>query len=239
MTAPAPAPEPIPSVAADVFGAALPQAERYALALAGPAIERGLIGPAEASRVWGRHLLNCAPLAGLIAADARVVDVGSGAGLPGLVVALLRPDLEVLLVDAQARRCTFLTEMVDELHLAPRVTVQQARAEELAGTIRADCVAVRALAPLVRLIPLCAPLLRPNGEILAIKGASAAAELAAAEDSVRAYDARAEIRAVALPDGSATTTVVRVEVRRPQRRGDRPTTARMSRGARNSARERR
>jgi 16S rRNA (guanine527-N7)-methyltransferase len=196
-----------------VFGASLPQAIRYADALVGTAIERGLLGPAEADRIWARHLLNCAPVAQLLAPGATVVDAGSGAGLPGLVIALARPDLHVVLVDAQQRRCQFLIEMVDELQLA-QVRVLHQRAEE--GLDQpADAVTVRALAALERLVPLCAPLVRPGGLVLAIKGGQAGRELAAAATVLADYDARAEICPVALPDGTGTTTVVRVVVDRP------------------------
>jgi 16S rRNA (guanine527-N7)-methyltransferase len=194
-----------------VFGAAFPQAQRFADALVGTAIDRGLLGPAEADRVWERHLLNCAPVADLITANASVVDVGSGAGLPGLVIALLRPDLAVTLLDAQLRRCTFLTEIVDILDLGNRVTVVHGRAEG-GLALRHDYAVMRALAPLERLLPLCAPLLRPNGELLAIKGSSAPDEVAAATDMLKRYDARATICQLDLPEGAGTTTVVRVVV---------------------------
>jgi 16S rRNA (guanine527-N7)-methyltransferase len=203
-----------------VFGAALPLAQRFADALAGPAIDRGLLGPAEANRVWERHLLNCAPLSGLITANASVVDAGSGAGLPGLVLALLRPDLTITLLDAQVRRCTFLTEMVNELELDNRVSVVHGRAEN--GLPRpSDYAVMRALAPLERLLPLCAPLLRPTGELLAIKGSSAAGEVAAARAVLERYDARATIRQLDLPEGGGTTTVVRVVVGRVKPGGTR------------------
>jgi 16S rRNA (guanine527-N7)-methyltransferase len=206
-----------------VFGAALPRVQMYADALASTAIERGILGPAEAARVWDRHLLNCAPVAKLIAPDSSVVDIGSGAGLPGLVIALLRPDVDVTVLDAQARRCTFLTEMVEILDLGNRVMVVQGRAEDGLGGRRSDYVTVRAVAPVERLLPLCAGLLRSNGEILAIKGAGAAGEVTRAADALKRYDARAQICELALPEGAGTTTVVRVVVGRtnvgPKRHG--------------------
>jgi 16S rRNA (guanine527-N7)-methyltransferase len=204
-----------------VFGAALPVVQRFADALVGPAIERGLLGPAEADRVWERHLLNCAPVSDLIAANASVIDVGSGAGLPGLVVALLRPDLTVTLLDAQLRRCTFLTEMVDLLELGNRVTVVHGRAEDGLTTVRHDYATMRALAPLERLLPLCAPLIRRNGELLAIKGSSAGDEVAAAKSTLKRYDAQATICQLDLPGGGGTTTVVRVVVGQLQPGGTR------------------
>jgi 16S rRNA (guanine527-N7)-methyltransferase len=141
-----------------------------------------LIGPRELPRLWERHLLNSAAIASLVPAGARVVDVGSGAGLPGIPLALARPDLTVTLLEPLARRVAFLTECVDRLGLE-RVTVVRGRAEE--GPVRrelggADVVTARAVAPLDRLAGWCLPLLRPGGLLLAMKGSTAAEELAAA-----------------------------------------------------------
>jgi 16S rRNA (guanine527-N7)-methyltransferase len=186
-------PLPLPLAAAEVFGAAGPAAAEYAGWLAGPGVERGLLGPREVPRLWERHLLNCAALAGplgeaLAAPDAlrgdvgvsgTVCDLGSGAGLPGIVLALLRPDLDVVLLEPLLRRATFLTEVVEALGLA-RTQVVRARAEDAAGTVVADVVVARAVAPLVRLAGWAGPLLRPGGQLLALKGERAGAELAEA-----------------------------------------------------------
>lgn len=165
-----------PAEAAQVFGPALPQAIEFASLLATDGVERGLLGPREVPRLWERHLLNCAVVAELVPDGAEVVDVGSGAGLPGLVLALLRPADRMTLLEPMLRRTTFLEECVERLDL-PNVTIRRGRAEELAGTIRADVATSRAVAPLDRLVPLSVGVIRPGGTVLAIKGRDAAAEL--------------------------------------------------------------
>jgi 16S rRNA (guanine527-N7)-methyltransferase len=162
----------------EVFGDRLPLAERYAALLTTDAVVRGLIGPREAPRIWERHILNCAVVAELIPTGASVVDVGSGAGLPGMVLAVARPDLNVTLVEPLARRTAFLTEAVAALGL-DRITVVRARAEECAGKLPgADVVTARAVAPLDRLAGWCLPLATAGGRLLALKGATAEVELA-------------------------------------------------------------
>jgi 16S rRNA (guanine527-N7)-methyltransferase len=182
----------VPDAAAAVFGPALDRAAAYARLLATDGTVRGLIGPREVPRLWDRHLLNSAALAPLVPAGARVVDVGSGAGLPGIPLALVRPDLAVTLLEPLARRVTFLDECVDRLGLT-NVTVVRGRAEE--GPVRrslggADVVTARAVAPLDKLAGWCLPLLRPGGLLLALKGSTAAAELAAVAPLADAADAR-------------------------------------------------
>ncbi|HEV7208230.1 MAG TPA: 16S rRNA (guanine(527)-N(7))-methyltransferase RsmG [Mycobacteriales bacterium] len=169
-------PAALTTVAEAVFGAALPQAERYAGLLAEVATIRGLIGPRELPRLWDRHLLNCAVIAELVPAQASVVDVGSGAGLPGLPLAIVRPDLRITLLDSLLRRSIFLHEMVAALDLADRVQVVRARAEE--HRTRYDVVTARALGPLAVVGRWSAPLCRPGGLLVAIRGEHAAAELA-------------------------------------------------------------
>jgi 16S rRNA (guanine527-N7)-methyltransferase len=163
-----------------VFGDRLSAAVEYASLLATEGVLRGVIGPREVDRLWDRHLLNCAVIAELIPADSRVLDVGSGAGLPGVVLALARPDLDLVLLDAQARRVAFLAECVERLGLR-RVTLLQGRVEEKAvrGQLgRSSIVTARALAPLDRLAEWCLPVLKSGGHLLAIKGASASDEVA-------------------------------------------------------------
>src|SRR5262249_16173689 len=152
-------------------------------------VVRGLIGPRETERLWDRHLLNCAVIDELLPERGEVVDIGSGAGLPGLVIALVRPSLQVVLVESMLRRYAFLEECVGELGLE-NVRVVRARAEDLAGTMRVDVATARAVAPLDRLAGWAAGLLRPGGELLAIKGQSAAAELATAKPVLRRLHAR-------------------------------------------------
>jgi 16S rRNA (guanine527-N7)-methyltransferase len=196
------------AAAAAVFGEAFPRALRYAELLAGPGVERGIVGPAEADRIWDRHLLNCAAIARLVPLKASVVDVGSGAGLPGIVLALLLPGARVTLVESLARRVSFLEECVADLGLA-NVDVVRGRAEELAGQLAADVVTARAVAPLDKLAGLCLGLLRPGGRVLAIKGASAEAELARARPALaRLGVTEARVMTVSGADAAATATVV-------------------------------
>src|SRR5919198_6221741 len=148
----------VPVVAREVFGDALPMAEGYATLLAGAGVERGLIGPREADRLWDRHLLNCAAVAEIIMPDAEVIDLGSGAGLPGIVLGIIRPDLSITLLEPLLRRVNFLSECVAELGLQ-NVTVRRARAEEVAGSLSGDVVTARAVAPLDRLLRWGLPLL--------------------------------------------------------------------------------
>lgn len=164
--------------AAQIFGDRLPIAVKYAQWLAGEGVTRGLIGPREVDRLWSRHILNCAVLGEVLDHGARVVDVGSGAGLPGIPLAIARPDLTVVLVEPLLRRTTFLGEVVKDLDLP--VTVVRGRAEQH-GVIRevggADYVTSRAVAPLEKLLGWSLPLVREGGKMVALKGSSAAEEI--------------------------------------------------------------
>lgn len=174
------------AVAERVFGDRLPLARRYAGHLVTTGVERGLIGPREAPRIWDRHVLNCAVVAELLPDGARLVDVGSGAGLPGIPLALARPDLQVALVEPLARRVDWLAEVVADLGLDVRV--DRGRVEETAVRRRwegADVVTARAVAPLARLAGWALPLLRTGGRLLAVKGASAPEEIARDAAAVR------------------------------------------------------
>ena len=145
--------------------------------LAGPGVERGLLGPREVDRIWERHILNSAALAELIGPGARVIDIGSGAGLPGVPLAIARPDLRVTLVEPMLRRTEFLTEVVEALGIP--VEVIRGRAEEPAirsSAAGADVVVSRAVADLGTITRWSMPLLRPGGRMLALKGERAAAE---------------------------------------------------------------
>jgi 16S rRNA (guanine527-N7)-methyltransferase len=202
-----------PETARLIFGQALPVAEAYAELLAGPGVERGLIGPDETARIWERHLLNCAVVAELVPDSGLLADLGSGAGLPGLVLAMLRPMVEVILVEPMARRTAFLAECVAELGLV-NVRIERGRAEDLAGTIRADVVTARAVARLERLAVLAAGLARSGGLVLAIKGANAAREITEADSALKRLGA-SEIKTVSLGAGvlEHPTTVVRFVTR--------------------------
>lgn len=174
---------PAPRGATEVFGDRLPLLEAYAALLSTVGVERGLIGPRETPRLWERHLLNCAGLADLLEPGQVVLDLGSGAGLPGLVLAAMRPDVHLVLAEPLLRRATFLTETVERLRL-PGVVVRRARAEELAGTLLVDMVTARAVAPLDRLAGWALPLLHPGGRLLALKGERADEELASSRPAL-------------------------------------------------------
>lgn len=186
-------------------------ADRYVEHLSTSAITRGLIGPRELPRLWTRHVLNCAVVGELIPPDCSVIDIGSGAGLPGLAVALARPDLQVTLVEPLERRSVWLQEVVDDLSL--QVEVVRARAEELHGRTDADVVTARAVAPLSRLAQWGLPLVRGGGVLLAVKGRSAADELAeAAAALTRQGASAAEVVTCGHGVLEPETTVVRVRV---------------------------
>ncbi len=155
----------------------MPLAVRFVEILADTGVSHGLLGPREVPRLWERHVLNCAVVEDAYPIGARLVDVGSGAGLPGVALALARPDLEVHLVEPMLRRTQWLTDTVAELGLEG-VTVHRGRAEELAGTLAAPFVTARAVARLDKLARWCVPLLEPGGgTVVAMKGRSATEEL--------------------------------------------------------------
>lgn len=187
---------PIEPAASAIFGPRLGLARRYAEALAGPGVERGLVGPREVGRLWDRHLLNCAVIGELLERGDRVVDIGSGAGLPGVPLAIARPDLQVVLLEPLLRRTEFLREMVTDLGVA--VEIVRGRAEEswvqdqLGGS---DAAVSRAVAALDKLTKWSMPLIRPNGRMLAIKGE-------------RAHDEVREHRRVMIASGAVDVRVV-------------------------------
>jgi 16S rRNA (guanine527-N7)-methyltransferase len=201
----------VPEEATDVFGDALAQARLYGELLATDGVTRGLIGPRETERLWDRHLLNCAVVAELLPEHGVLVDIGSGAGLPGIVLAMLRPSLDVVLLEPLLRRSVFLEECVTALGLS-NATVVRARAEDKAAAhIKADIATARAVAPLDRLVGWAAPLLRPGGELLAIKGQSAEEEIEAARGVLSRLGVRsAEVLQAGQGRVISATTVVRV-----------------------------
>ncbi|MFW0789967.1 16S rRNA (guanine(527)-N(7))-methyltransferase RsmG [Gordonia sp. CPCC 205333] len=167
-----------PALAREIFGDATSVAEKYWDWLAGAAVTRGLIGPRETPRLWDRHIINCAVVRECLAEGESVVDIGSGAGLPGIPLAIARPDVRITLVEPLLRRATFLEEVVADLGID--VAVVRGRAEEAAIVKRvgnADVVTSRAVAPLDRLAKWSAPLIRTGGRLVAMKGSSAADEM--------------------------------------------------------------
>ena len=183
-----------PAVAAEIFGDRIELARRFTAALGEHGEERGLIGPLEPSRLWSRHVLNSAIIAPLFPVG-RVGDVGSGAGLPGLVLAIARPDTQWVLIEPMERRVAWLNEQVSGLDL-DNVEVVRARAEEWKGGATLDAATARAVSALRTLVPLTAPLVRDGGELILLKGASATNEIAAAEKQLRKFrvtEARVEI----------------------------------------------
>lgn len=166
-----------PAVAGQVFGEQIGLARQYVVALASDGVLRGLIGPRESSRLWSRHVLNSGVVGALLGGGIAVVDVGSGAGLPGIPLAIARPDCSVVLVEPLERRTTFLQEMVDSLGLR-NCRVVRGRADQVIDECGgADVVTSRAVAPLAKLAAWSSPLLRIGGQLLALKGASAAEEI--------------------------------------------------------------
>ncbi|MER7503825.1 16S rRNA (guanine(527)-N(7))-methyltransferase RsmG [Nonomuraea pusilla] len=214
-------PEP-PEIAREVFtGEAWDRANAFAHLLAGPGVVRGLLGPREVPRIWDRHLLNCAVVAEAVPEGVHLVDIGSGAGLPGLVLAIVRPDITVTLLEPLLRRTVFLEECVETLKL-DNVEVLRGRAEELAGKREFDVASARAVAPLDRLLTWAMPLLREGGELIAMKGERAAEELAEAEQRLRAVGATtAELVTVGRGKVEPPATLVRVVAGRAPERGRR------------------
>jgi 16S rRNA (guanine527-N7)-methyltransferase len=203
-----------PASAAGLFGALLPAATAYVARLASDGVTRGLIGPREVPRLWQRHILNSAAVAEAVPEGARVVDVGSGAGLPGIPLGLARPDLALTLVEPMARRVEFLEEVVAELAVPAglRWRVVRGRAEERSVATAVgpvDVVTARAVAPLPRLVGWCRGLMRPGTQLVALVGASALAGLPSLVPELEAAGMRdIHPRAVGAGLGEAATTVV-------------------------------
>lgn len=214
------APPDTPGVARRVFSPErMPLIEAYAASLADAGVVRGLIGPREVPRLWERHLLNCAVLAEVMPSGATVCDLGSGAGLPGLVLAVARPDLRITLVEPLLRRTTYLSEVVEELGLT-QVEVVRARAEALHGERTFDVVTSRAVAPLGRLLDWSMPLVAPTGALVAMKGRSVTGEIAIEAPRLAAAGCvPAEVIELGHPVVSPPSVVVRVAWSDPSRVG--------------------
>ncbi|WP_167109770.1 16S rRNA (guanine(527)-N(7))-methyltransferase RsmG [Amycolatopsis viridis] len=204
---------PVPEVAARVFGDGLERAVEFAGMLERYGVERGLIGPREVDRLWDRHLLNSAVIGERIDTGAKVIDVGSGGGFPGVPLAIARPDLDVVLIEPMARRADWLNEVIETLDLD--VIVERGRAEEKVLRKRigtADVVTSRAVAPLARLAAWCLPLVREGGMMLAVKGVSAQDEIARDASAVaRVGGGAPAVFECGVGVLDTPTTVVRVE----------------------------
>lgn len=195
------------TAAADVFGEALAKATRYVDILGARGVEWGLIGPRETDRLWERHVLNSVAVSDAIPSGARVIDVGSGAGLPGIPLALARPDLSITLLEPLLRRANFLDLAVEELDLGGRVTVVRGRAEEH-GT-HYDVVTCRAVAKLSKLLGWTLPLFHPGGRLVALKGDSAADELGAASAQLARLHLTGRVDIVSVhPDVDSTRLII-------------------------------
>lgn len=200
-----------PSAAVDLFGDRVELARQFTAALAEHGEERGLIGPLELPRLWTRHVLNSAIAAPLF--HGSVADIGSGAGLPGIVLAIARPDVRWTLIEPMERRTTWLTEQVDALGL-DNVEVLRSRAEDVPASSRFDVVTARAVSALKTLIPLTAPLVRDGGELTLLKGMNAANEIDAAQKQIKKFRL-SDVRVEVLGEGllPEITRVVRAVVR--------------------------
>lgn len=199
------------TIAQEVFGERFALADRYRELLATQGIEWGLIGPREVDRLWERHILNSVALTDLVPEGSDVIDVGSGAGLPGIPLAIQRPDLGMTLLEPLLRRFNFLTQVVENLGITDRVAVARGRAEDHDGSF--DIVTCRAVAPLGKLLPWVLDLLGPRGEVLALKGSSARDEVQAAGGFLVKNRLEAQVLEVRAHPRAEVTTVVRVRRR--------------------------
>ncbi len=200
-----------PRAAVDIFGDRIDLARTFTAALAREGEERGLIGPLELPRLWTRHVLNSAIAAPLV--HGHVADIGSGAGLPGLVLAIARPDVQFTLVEPMERRVAWLTEQRDALGLS-NVEILRARSEDVRRPCAFDVVTARAVSALRTLLPLTAPLVRDGGELTLFKGMNADKEIEAAQKQIKKYRL-SDVRVEVLGEGvlGETTRVVRARVR--------------------------
>ena len=179
----------------ELFGLAYPDIEEFARMLEEEGELRGLIGPRELPRLWSRHLVNCAAILEFLPRKGQVMDIGSGAGFPGIVMAICRPNLDIHLVEPMQRRCDWLYDVVDTLAL-DNVTIHQARAEELHGKGKADVITSRAVANMAKLIRMTSKLIAPKGQLLALKGRRAPIEVEEARTELKRHHLTAEIHEV-------------------------------------------
>ncbi|MDF2846193.1 MAG: rsmG [Oerskovia sp.] len=192
------------------FGDAYPVVARFAEMLHDQGELRGLIGPREISRIWERHILNSAAVVQFLPEKGTIADIGSGAGLPGIVIAAMRPDAQVLLIEPMERRCAWLAEVVDELELS-NVEVKRGRAEEYHGAFQCDAVTSRAVAALEKLARMSLPLVERGGEMVVLKGRNVINEIEPARKVLRKYKTEEpEVLEAFSVEGVEPTTVLRV-----------------------------
>lgn len=196
----------------EIFGLGFPAAEHFAQMLVAEGELRGLVGPRELPRLWSRHLVNSAAVGPFLPSRGTVADVGSGAGFPGIIVAIIRPDLEVSLIETMERRVAWLSDVVEELGL-DNVTIHRARAEEMKE--KYDAVTARAVANLSKLVRLTAPMLRPGASLLALKGAKADDEVRDAKYVIKKAKLLPAVVHEVVTAGDDVTKVVQVQ--RPRR----------------------
>ena len=165
-----------PAAAVAIFGDQIDQARSFAQTLANDSDELGLLGPRELDKLWSRHILNSAVVAELVSPGDKVADVGSGAGLPGIPMAIARPDADFVLIEPMERRSSWMLEVVEDLGLK-NVRILRSRAEDVTEQ-DFDIVTARAVAALDKLLKMCVPLLKPGGALIALKGSKAAEEIA-------------------------------------------------------------
>lgn len=212
--------EPVPPLqgpereaAHSLFGERVPLAERFVEHLCTTGITHGLLGPREVPRMWGRHVLNCAVLGPELPESATVADVGSGAGLPGIALALVRPDVEFTLIEPMERRVDWLEMVIKDLGME-NVQIIRARAEEVADEVMADVVTARAVSALKKLIPMTVPLLDDAGQLIFLKGRSAQEEIDAAQKAVKRFRLRPpEIQVIGQDLLKEPTTIVSIRRR--------------------------
>ncbi|MBE7700199.1 16S rRNA (guanine(527)-N(7))-methyltransferase RsmG [Oerskovia sp. Sa1BUA8] len=192
------------------FGSAYPLVARFAEMLRDQGELRGLIGPREVSRIWDRHILNSAAVVQFLPETGTIADIGSGAGLPGIVIAAMRPEAEVLLIEPMERRCVWLSEVIEELGLA-NVEVKRGRAEEYHGAFQCEAVTSRAVAALEKLARMSLPLVERGGEMVVLKGRNVTQEIEPARKVLRKYKTEEpEILEAFSIEGVEPTTVLRV-----------------------------
>lgn len=197
--------------ASDLFGERFDKAQQFSELLHLHGEERGLIGPRDVAIIWDRHIVNCGLLKRLLPVTGRLVDVGSGAGLPGIVIALSNPNLDITLIEPMERRTTWLLEVVSELGL-PNVRVLRGRAEEFHGAEEYDVVTARAVAPMDRLTKWCLPLADTGGRLLALKGQRAGEELLKATKVIRKLGGKSwGVEELPGVDGGESTNVIVVQ----------------------------